>query len=82
MTPSEKLTLKTGSFYPVEDATQSLPLAAKSTKVWRSGNKDGTVKHEQPVDASSEPKSSWQAVGETDAPTWKLSGTQGSPALW
>ena len=38
MTPSKKLTLKTGSlkdgqnFFSVEDATQSLPLAAKSTK--------------------------------------------------
>ena len=75
--------LKDGqNFHLVEDATQSIPLAADSTKVRRSEDKDGTVKHEQPLDASSAPKSSWQAVGEPDAPTWKLSGTQGSSAFW
>ena len=94
--------------------------AADSTKVRRSENNDGTVKHEQkrdsgednlqtspkttkssktvevrgndvnfkhvqlwdPWDTSSLPKSSWQAVGEPDAPTWKLSGTQGTSAFW
>ena len=75
--------LKDGqNFHLVEDATQSIPLAADSTKVRRSEDKDGTVKHEQPLDASSAPKSSWQAVGAPDAPTWKLSGTQGSSAFW
>ena len=31
---------------------------------------------------SSTPRSSRQAVGEPDAPTWKLTGTQGTTALW
>ena len=68
--------------FPVEDATQSFLVAADSTKVRRSDNKDGTFKHEQPLDASSAPRSSWQAIGEPDAPTWKLSGTHDTPAFW
>ena len=75
--------LKNGdNFNPIEDATQALPLAADSTRVRRSENKDGTVKHEQPLDTSSAPRSSWQAVGQPDAPTWNLSGTQGTSSFW
>ena len=60
--------------------------------------KDCTVKHkqpmeapsaprpmeqyEQPLDPPSTPKSSWQAVGEPDAPTWKLSRTDGTASFW
>ena len=46
---------------------------------------DANYKHEQlwdPWDTSSLPKSSWQAVGEPYAPTWKFSGTQGTSAFW
>ena len=41
-----------------------------------------TFKQEKPWDIPSSPKSSWLAVGEPDAPTWKLSGTQGTSAFW
>ena len=85
--PSRKRSLRTGTFLqmgiistPIDDATQALLLAAGSTRVRRSENKDGTVK--QIWDAPSAPRSSWQAVGDPDAPTWKLSGTQGTSALW
>ena len=114
--------MKDGQNYdPVEDATQSNPFAADSTKVRRSENNDGTVKNEQkhdsgedkdnlptspkttesvkllkswssdvtfkheqpwdPWDTSSSPKSSWEAVGEPSAPTWKFSSTQGTSAI-
>ena len=69
-------------FYPIDDSPQALLLAADSTRVRRSENKDSTVKHEQPWDASSAPRSSWQAVEQHVPPTWKLSGTQGTSAFW
>ena len=43
---------------------------------------DCALKYEQPLDTSSATKSSWQAVGEPDAPAWKLSGTEGISAFW
>ena len=70
------------NFYSIDYAPQSLPLAVDSTKVRRYENKDGNVKHKQPWDTSSSPRSSWQAVGDADAPTWKLSRTQGTSAFW
>ena len=43
--------------------------------------KDCTTKHKLPEDAPSAPRSSWQAGGEHDTPTWKLSGTQGTASF-
>ena len=40
-----------GNYDSVEDATQSIPLVADSTRVTRSENNDGTVKHEQKRDS-------------------------------
>ena len=57
-------------------ALQNLP------KLLKSGSNDVIFKQEQPGDTPSSPKSSWQAVGEPDAPSWKLSGTQGTSAFW
>ena len=51
-------------------------------KLRRTENSDCALKYEEPLDTSSAPKSSWQAVGEPDAPTWKLSGTEGTSAFW
>ena len=48
----------------------------------QSESKDIIFKQEQPWDTPSSPKSSWQAVGEPDAPTWALSGTQSTSAFW
>ena len=48
----------------------------------RAENSDSAIKYEQLLDASSAPRSSWQAVGQPDALTWKLSGTQGTSAFW
>ena len=48
----------------------------------RSENSDYAIKYEQSLDAPSAPRSSWQAVGQPDAPTWKLSGTEGTSAFW
>ena len=76
--PSRRRSCRTGNFskkcafFSIDDATQALPLAADATKVRRPDHKNSTVKHEQPWDASSAPRSSWQAVGQPDAPTWKL----------
>ena len=39
------------NFNRIDDSSQALPLVADSTRVRRSENKDGTVKHEQPWDA-------------------------------
>ena len=44
--------------------------------------KDCTTKHKRPEEALSAPRSSWQAGGEHDTPTWKLSGTQGTASFW
>ena len=44
--------------------------------------KDCTTKRKRPEDTPSAPRSSWQAGGEHDAPTWKLSGTQGTASFW
>ena len=75
--------LKDGQNYnPVEDSTQTVPCAADSSKLRSTENSDCALKREQHWDTSSSPKSSWQAVGEPDAPTWKLSGTQGTSAFW
>ena len=64
--------LKDGqNFYFVEDSTQTVPCAADSTKLRRTEKSYCALKREQLWDTSS-PKSSWQAVGEPDAPTWKL----------
>ena len=65
---------------PVEDSAQTIPCASDSSKLWKAENRDCALKFEQPLDTSSAPKSSWQAVGEPDGPTWMLSGTQGTSA--
>ena len=67
---------------PSEDNLQTSPNTTESTKLLRSGSNDVTFKREQPWDTPSSPKSSWQAFGEPYAPTWKLSGTQGTSAFW
>ena len=47
--------VKDGQNYdPVEDATQSFPFAADSTRVRRSDNNDSAVKHEQKRDSCKE----------------------------
>ena len=48
----------------------------------RADNSDYAVKHEQLLDASSAPRSSWQPVVQLDTPNWKLSETQGTAASW
>ena len=68
-----------------EDNLQTSPKTTESAKLLKSGSNGVNFKHEQPWDPrdiSSLPKSLWQAVGEPDAPTWKLSGTQGTAAFW
>ena len=67
---------------PGETSIKTVPCAADPTRVRRSESKDGTVMHEQHWDASSARRSFWQAVGQPEAPTWKLSGTQGTSAFW
>ena len=44
--------------------------------------KDCTTKQKRPEEAPSASRSSWQASGEHDTPTWKLSGTQGTASFW
>ena len=48
--------------------------------VWNCGKntRDCDIKCEQLLDAPSAPRSSWQAVGQPEPPTWKLSRTQGT----
>ena len=58
------------------------PSTTESAKPLKSGSKDVIFKQEQPWDTPTSPKSSWQAVGEPDAPTWMLLGTQGTFAFW
>ena len=41
---------------PSENCFKTVPCAADSTRARRSESKDGTVKHEQPWDASSAPR--------------------------
>ena len=42
---------------PGENSTKTVPCVSDSSMLWKTENKDGTVKHEQPLDASSAPKS-------------------------
>ena len=89
MTRSRKDILKNGNGLmmdkkrgPGEDNLQTSPWTTESAKPLQSGSKDIIFKQEQPWDTQPPPKSSWHAVGEPDAPTWKLSGTQGTSAFW
>ena len=50
----------------------------ESAKPLQSGSKDIALNQEQPWYTPSSPKSSWQPVGESDAPTWMQSGTERS----
>ena len=61
---------------PGENSIKTVPCAVDSMRQRRAKNSDCDIKYEQPLDAPSAPRSSWQAVGQPDAPTWKLSGTQ------
>ena len=67
---------------PGEYSLRAGPFVADSRRHQRAENSDCVIKYEQPLDAQSAPKSSWQAVGEPGAPTWKLSGTEGTSAFW
>ena len=67
---------------PAEDSAQTVPCASDFSKLWKAENRDCALNYDQPLDTSSAPKSSWQAVGVPDAPTWKLSGTQSTSASW
>ena len=66
---------------PGEDNLQTSRDTTESAKLLRFGSNDVTFKQEKPWDTPASPKSSWQAVGEPDEPTWKLSGTQGTSAF-
>ena len=66
---------------PVEDSTKTVPCSSDSSKLLKAENRDCALKYEQLWDNSSAPRSSWQAGGQPDAPTWKLSGTQGTSAF-
>ena len=57
-------------------------MAADSTTVRSSENKDCAVKHEQPLDAPSALRSSWQPVEQPDAPSWEPLGSQGAATFW
>ena len=60
---------------PVDDSTKTGPCTSDSSKLSKVESSDCALKYEQHWDTSSAPKSSWRAVGEPDAPTWKLSET-------
>ena len=72
----------------VEHSAETVPWASdsskllKASKLRRTDSSDCALKYVQALDSSSAPKSSWQAIGKPDAPTWKLSGTQGTSAFW
>ena len=67
---------------PGENSIKAFPIATDPTTVRRSENKDCIVEHKQPLDASSAPTSSWQPVGQPDAPTWELLGSEGTATFW
>ena len=67
---------------PSKTLQKTVLCASDSSKLRKTENRDCALKCEQPLNTSSAPKSSWQAVGEPDAPTCKLSGTQGTSAFW
>ena len=67
---------------PDENFIKTVPRAADSIRQRRAENSDCAIKYEQPWDTSSAPKSSSQAVGQLDAPTWKLSGTEDTSDFW
>ena len=63
---------------PREYSLEAVPCVADSRKQRRAENSECARKYEQPWNTSSAPRSSWQAVGAPDVPTWKLSGTEGT----
>ena len=65
-----------------ENSIMTAPCAADSTKHRRAENSDcAPIKLSNLLDTSSAPKSSRQAVGEPDALTWELCGTEGTSAF-
>ena len=67
---------------PGEYSIRAVACVADSRRQQRAENSDCAIKYEQPLDAPSAPRSSWQEVGQPDVPTWKLSGTENTSAFW
>ena len=67
---------------PGEYSVRAVPYVADSMRQRRAENSDCAIKYERPLVVPSASKPSWQVVGQPDAPTWKLSGTQGTSAFW
>ena len=88
-TRSRKLILKSGNWLMMDQDVTPWKTQRKQFLVpliplcfLKAESRDSALKYEQLLDTSSAMKSSWQAVGEPDAPTWKLSRTQGASLLW
>ena len=67
---------------PWEDIVRTNSGTTESAKLLKPGVNGVTFKYEQMWDAPSSPRCSRQAVGEPDAPTWKLSGIRSASAFW
>ena len=65
----------------METSRTRSPVLQKLQSYRRPGEKSNTTRDHH-CDETSLPKSSWQALGEADAPSRKYTGTQGSAAFW
>ena len=66
----------------VEDKPHPISRATESAKLQKAGKDEKNTTREPPCDVPSSPKSSWQAVGESEAPTWKYTVTLESAVFW
>ena len=57
-------------------------IPSESERVQTAQEDERATAREPPRDGPSLPKSSWQAFGESDAPSWKHTGTQESAVSW
>ena len=65
-----------------EDKAHRTSRTTESAKLQAAGRDERTTTREPPCDVSSLPKSSWQAVGESDARSWKHTGPQEIAVFW
>ena len=70
------------SHIPGEDKPHSISRTTELGKLQKAWRDENNTTREQYCDASSSLKSSWQAVGESDAPSWKYTGTEGTAVFW
>ena len=70
------------SHVPGEDNPHRISRTTESEKSQTAKEDEWNTTREPPRDVPSLPKSSWQTFGQSNAPSWKHTGTQESAVFW